>query len=171
MRYFFLWLAVGWAQVWQIQALLEAKSEGPIEVSFRTPKGEVSSTGYLKGGEAEVQVSPPALPTEAVIYVPGHLPLRLIHIEGTQLDFTDPKRLHPRCAYILKGGKAALVAGELGSLPDETHPIINAYDMELFLQMQPTQSLEADFNGDGRVDEQDMEILLKNQSLLFTTEL
>ena len=175
-----LWLcglAVGWAQgKLEIRAALEGKGDGPVEVRFRYGSRIVSVPAQLEKGA--LQVSWPAGwlgPAEIILSAPGYLPIRykeaILPGQTTRLDLTDPAALHEKSSYILIDGKAFLAAGDLGQLPDEAHPIINAYDIELFYIAQKKQDLKADFNGDGRVDEADFALLLKNQNLLLRTVL
>jgi len=170
-------LALCWAQgKIEIHAALEGKGDGLVEVRFRYGAKIVSVPAHLE--KRALQVSWPAGwigPAEIILSAPGYLPLRyketILPGQTTRLDFTDPKALHEKSSYVLIDGKAALAAGDLGQLPDEAHPIINAYDIELFYIAQKNQDLNADFNGDGRVDEADFALLLKNQNLLLRTVL
>ncbi len=165
-----------WAQSFTVQALLEGgKAYSPIRVSVQAADGEVIElAGTLQGGKA---VLPLARPMTGVVYlyVPGYLPVRTaggVSLKpGMVLDLSYPQILHPKSGFVEKEGKAFLAAGELGSLPSEKSPVINAYDYELFLLAQKSQDLQADYNGDRRVDEKDLDFLLKNQTLLLRTEL
>lgn len=170
-------LAVGWAQGrLEIRAGLEGKSDGPVEVRFRYGSRMVSVSAYLEKGK--FQIAWPAGwmgPAEIILSAPGYLPVRykeaIFPGQTTRLDFTNPEALHEKSNCVLIDGRAFLAAGDLGQLPDEAHPIINAYDIELFYMAQKNQDLKADFNGDGRVDEADFALLLKNQNLLLRTVL
>ena len=173
-----LWgLAVGWAQSQiEIRAALEGKGDGPVEVRFRQGSKIVSLPAHLQKGQ--LWISWPVGwqgSAEIILSAPGYLPIRYKEAirpgQATRIDFTDPKALHPESGYVLMDGQAYLAAGDLGKLPDEAHPIINAYDIELFYIAQKNQDLKADFNGDGRVDEADFALLLKNQNLLLRSVL
>lgn len=169
-----LWLAVGWAQIWEVRALLEVRDAGDVKLHFVSRKGEEKTIfTTLRAGGARVELPSGFLPSRVILSAGGHLPVVLVYEpeHGYRLDFTDPKRLHSKSAYVLRDGRAALAAGDLGALPGEPHPVINAYDIELFLQAEKAQDLRADFTGDGRVDEKDFQLLLKNQSQLLETEL
>jgi len=165
-----------WAQSFTVQALLEGgKAHSPVRVSVWAAGGEVVElSGTLHEGKA---VLPLARPMTGVVYlyVPGYLPVRTAGVvslkPGVVLDFSHPQILHPKSGFVEKEGKAFLAAGELGSFPSEKNPVINAYDYELFLLAQKDQDLRADYTGDGRVDEKDLDFLLKNQTLLLRTEL
>ncbi|MCS7153463.1 MAG: hypothetical protein N2253_01660 [Bacteroidia bacterium] len=173
MRWFVLWLALGWAQVWEVRALLEGRGEGEIVLHFLSSSGEKVVNTRLREGRAQIRLEKGFSFREVILRAEGYLPVRLLsnHTEGGLLDFTRPANLHPKSGYLIHQGKAILAAGELGSLPEETQPTINAYDIELFLQAHKRQDLRADFTGDGKVDEQDLKLLLKNQALLLRTEL
>jgi len=173
------WLALltmGWTQVLRVQAALESSPNGPIEVVIKAGSQTWRLSGRLEGGTAEWKW-PVALlePAEVWIHSPGYLPLRYRYpLQGKGpflLDFTRPENLHPHTSYVEKAGKACLAAGELGSLPDEIHPVINAYDVELFLEAWKRQDKQADFDQDGAVTEKDYQLLLKNQNQLLSTQL
>lgn len=166
-----------WAQSFTVLAFVEGGGEKvPVELTLRLPTGQVQVwQGQLIGGKAVFELSPPGIAGEITLAAVGHLPVRLAQpirlTPGVVLDFTDPKALHPKSGYVEKHGKACLAAGELGSLPDEPHPVINAYDYELFLKAMQSGDLRADFNGDGQVDARDADLLRKNQDKLLSTEL
>ncbi len=170
-------LALCWAQERiEIHAALEAKANGLVEVHFRQGGQAVRVPAHLQKGTAEVSWPAGWMgPAEIILSAPGYLPIRyketILPGQTTRLDLTDPKALHEKSSYVLIDGRAHLAAGDLGKLPDEAHPIINAYDIELFYIAQKNQDLKADFNGDGRVDEADFALLLKNQNLLLRTVL
>ncbi len=174
-----LWSLFGlvWAQSFMVLAFVEGGGEKvPVELTLRLPTGQVHVwQGQLIGGKAVFALPSSELAGEISLAAVGHLPVRLAQpirlTPGAVLDFTDPKALHPKSGYVEKQGKAYLAAGELGSLPDEPYPVINAYDYELFLKAMQSGDLRADFNGDGRVDARDAELLLKNQDKLLSTEL
>lgn len=170
-------LVLCWAQGRiEIHAALEGKDDGLVEIHFRQGRHAVRVPVHLQKGTAEV--SWPVGwqgPAEIFLLAPGYLPVRYRHPitpgQFIRLDLTDPKALHEGSGFVQIAGKAHLAAGDLGQLPDEAHPIINAYDIELFYIAQKNQDLKADFNGDGRVDEADFALLLKNQNLLLRTVL
>lgn len=169
-------LMAGWAQSLRILAALEAAQEAPIEVILRAGSHEWRFQGQLEGGTAEWKLPAPLpQPAEVWIHSPGYLPLRYRQpLQGPGpfvLDFTRPENLHPRTSYVEKSGKACLAAGELGSLPEESHPAINAYDLELFLEAWKRQDPRADFDKDGSITEKDHQLILKNQNALLSTEL
>ena len=172
-----LGLALCWAQSEiAIRAALEGKGDGPVEVTFRQGSRSIRMPAQLQKGL--LHLSWPANwqgPAEIILSAPGYLPVRYKHPispgKPHYLDLTDPKSLHEGSSFVLIEGKAHLAAGDLGQLPDETHPIINAYDIELFYLAQKSQDLKADFTGDGRVDEADFALLLKNQNLLLRSVL
>lgn len=170
-------LGLAWAQSFSVRALLEGRGgQGPIQVELRAPSEQVYVLrGELKEGQATFPLPEKNLTCEAVLSAPGYLPVRvagpLTLLDGSVIDFTDPKALHPKSAFVEKMGKAYLAAGELGALPDEPFPVINAYDYELFLQALQSGDSRADFNGDGKIDAADAQLLLKNQDKLLTTEL
>lgn len=164
------------SQSLRVLAALESRQDAPIEVVLRAGSQEWRLLGQLESGTAEWKLPAPlSRPTEVWIQSSGHLPLRygkLISGQGPfLLDFTRPENLHPHTGYVEKSGKACLAAGELGSLPDEPHPVLNAYDLELFLEAWKRQDLRADFDGDGAVTQKDHQLLLKNQNALISTEL
>jgi hypothetical protein len=175
MRWCFLGVSVVWAQSFTVRAALEAKAESPLFLVLKSGGKEWRFSGYLQGGQAHFDTPQLPLKGEVFLEAPGYLPLRykepIALVSGGALDFTQAAFLHPRSAYVEKEGKACLAAGELGRMPGEPYPVINAYDIELFLQVQASQTPEADFNGDGQVDARDYELLLKNQALLLHTEL
>ncbi len=167
---------MSWAQTLRVQAALEGSLNGPVEVVIKTGRQVYRLSGRLEGGNAEWKLpAAPLEPAEVWIQSPGYLPLRYRHpLVGKGpflLDFTRPENLHPHTSYVEKSGKACLAAGELGSLPDETHPVINAYDVELFLEAWKRQDKQADFDQDGAVTEKDYQLLLKNQNQLLSTQL
>ncbi len=170
-------LALCWAQgQLLLRAALEGKGDGEVSIIFRQGAYEVRFPARLSEGKAIITW--PAGwqgPAEIILSAFGYLPLRygqkVSPGKHTTLDFTDPRAIHAESGYALKDGKVYLAAGDLGQLPDEAHPIINAYDIELFYIAQKNQDLKADFNGDGRVDEADFALLLKNQNLLLRTVL
>jgi hypothetical protein len=172
-----LGLALCWAQSEiAIRAALEGKGDGPVEVTFRQGSRSIRMPAQIQ--EGLLHLSWPAHwqgPAEIILSAPGYLPVRYKHPispgKPHYLDLTDPKSLHEGSSFVLIAGKAHLAAGDLGQLPDETHPIINAYDIELFYLAQKSQDLKADFTGDGRVDEADFALLLKNQNLLLRSVL
>lgn len=173
MRWVVLWLALGWAQVWEIRALLEGRGDREVVLRFLSSSGEKVVNTRLREGKAQVRLEENLSFKEVILQAEGYLPVKLFYnpTEGWLLDFTRPANLHSKSGYIIQQGRAVLAAGELGSLPEETQPTINAYDIELFLQAYRQQDLRADFTGDGKVDEQDFGLLLKNQALLLRTEL
>ncbi|MCX8111943.1 MAG: hypothetical protein N3E49_01905 [Bacteroidia bacterium] len=174
MRWAALWLAIGWAQIWEVRAILEGQTTRPISLRFISELYTEEVSGTLQEGRALVSTKLVQSPKEVILSAPGYLPVRLIYPcgQGKVLDFSNPDCLHPNSAHILgPNGRAMLAAGELGSLPDNPRPVINAYDIELFLQAEKVQDTRADFNGDGRVDDQDFHLLLKNQALLLQTDL
>ncbi|MCX7606216.1 MAG: hypothetical protein N2170_02975 [Bacteroidia bacterium] len=175
-----IWAGLAWAcaQSFQVRFLLEARQEAPFQLVLRTGERMLDLKGHLLSGKATAELSVPSSltsPAEALLFVPGYLPLRLAEPvqveEGVILDFAQPQLLHRECGYVEKEGRAYMAAGELGSLPGEPYPVINAYDYELFLRALATQDSLADFNGDARVDVEDQKIILKNQSLLLHTNL
>ncbi len=106
--------------------------------------------------------------------VPGYLPVRLaapVSPSAQVLDFTQPENLDSASGFVVSGDEAYLAAGDLGALPDERYPTINAYDLELFYLAHQSQDLRADFNGDRIVDEKDLSLLLKNQNQLLQSRL
>lgn len=173
MRWVVLWLAVGWAQTWEVRALFQAKSDGLVTLRFLASDGEKVLTTTLRDGRAFVQLPDSFRFSQVILTAEGHLPLVFSSKASPEgiIDFTAPYHLHPYSAYALVGGRSTLAAGDLGNLPDEPFPIINAYDIELFLQAERAQDKRADFNGDGRVDAADFEILLHNQNKLLQTRL
>jgi|GEM_PF-1304479 len=169
-------LTIGWAQTLRVQAALEGSPNGPIEVVVKAGSKAWLLSGQLEGGTAEWKLPAPLHePAEVWIRSPGYLPLRYRQpLKGPGpflLDFTRPENLHPHTSYVEKSGKACLAAGELGSLPDEAHPVINAYDVELFLEAWKQQDKQADFDQDGAITEKDYQLLLKNQNQLLSTQL
>lgn len=170
-------LGLAWAQSFSVRALLEGRGgAGTLQVELRTRSGQVHRLeGELKEGQATFPLPGKTFSGEVILSAPGYLPIRLAAplslSAGSVVDFTNPKALHPKSSFVEKSGKAYLAAGELGALPDEPHPVINAYDYELFLQALQAGDKRADFNGDGQIDAADAEILLKNQGNLLTTEL
>lgn len=173
MRWIVLWLAVAWAQTWEVRALFQAKSDGPIMLRLLSSDGEKVVSTTLRDGKAQIDLPQGFRFSQVVLIAEGHLPLVFSPKAALQgvIDFTDPALLHPQSAYVLVGEKAVLAAGDLGRLPDDPHPVINAYDIELFFQAERTQDKRADFNGDGKVDTADFEILLHNQGKLLQTRL
>jgi hypothetical protein len=171
-----LFIGYVWAQSFAVQVFLEGgKAYSPIQARVLGAGGEVLElSGTLSEGKAVFSLP---RPVEGVvcIYVPGYLPVRTrgaVSLRpGVVLDLAHSQNLHPQSGFVEKEGKVFLAAGELGSLPSEKHPVINAYDYELFLLAQKSQDLQADYNGDRRVDEKDLDFLLKNQTLLLRTEL
>ncbi|MCS6895620.1 MAG: hypothetical protein NZZ60_05665 [Bacteroidia bacterium] len=161
------------AEVWVVRVLFEGKDKGEVELHFIYPSEKKVIRAFVSQGQAQISMSLSESLKEVVAYGVGHLPVRLMKISHTkrELDFTDPKNLHPNSGYILRQGRAYLAAGELGQLPEQPNPIINAYDVEMFLIAQKQQDLRADFNDDGRVDEGDFHLLVKNQNRLLQTEL
>lgn len=173
MRWIILGLVIGWAQTWEVRALFQAKSDGPITLRLLSPEGEKVISTMLQNGKAQIQLPQDFRFSRVILTAEGHLPLVFSPKAALQgvIDFTDPSLLHPQSAHVLVGEKAALAAGDLGRLPDDPYPVINAYDIELFLQAERTQDKRADFNGDGKVDTADFEILLHNQGKLLQTRL
>lgn len=158
---------------WKVRVLFEAKAEGEVELQAVYLSGKRVIKAFMRGGQAQLQLPARELPQEVILQAPGYLPIKLIHlsVEKQELDFTNPKHIHRGSGYILRDGRVYLAAGELGQLPEEPHPVINAYDIELFILAQKQQDLRADFNGDNKVDEADLQLLKKNQNLLLSTEL
>ncbi|MEN2992818.1 MAG: hypothetical protein ABDH91_04615 [Bacteroidia bacterium] len=169
-----LWgLAVLWAQEVEVRAFLEGREDGIIFLELRTSAGTFTLQSYLQKGRARFHLPVLAGLQEAILSAPGYLPLR--HGQPASLlqkkvwDFTEPGALHAQSGFVEKDGKAYLAAGELGRLPSEPYPVINAYDIERFLEALRQQDLSADFDNSGRVDEKDYQLLLKNQARLLST--
>jgi len=156
-----------------MRAMLEGKANSEVRILFRQGSKRMVFDAYLKEGQAEISWPLWEGSMEVILSAPGYLSVRYGQLitAGQALDFTDPKNLHPESGFVIIKGKAHLAAGDLGRLPDESRAIINAYDIELFYIAQKNQDLTADFNGDGRVDEADLALLMKNQNLLLQSEL
>ncbi|MGQ9864416.1 MAG: hypothetical protein ACUVRD_08070 [Bacteroidia bacterium] len=116
----------------------------------------------FKNARAEVR-----LPTgvyTVVLQVEHHLPLIYkgpMRLPVKEIDFTRAEHLIPPFGKDT-AGRAFAYAGDWGSLPDESKRVINAYDVELFLQRLAVQDPGLDFNGDGVVDKKDYDIVLEN---------
>ncbi|MCS7162112.1 MAG: hypothetical protein NZ958_02115 [Bacteroidia bacterium] len=169
-----LWgLAVLWAQGIEVRAFLEGKEEGVVFLELRTAAGTFTLQSHLQKGCARFHLPVLTGLQEVILSAPGYLPLRhgqpVSLLQKNVWDFTDPAALHPYSGFVEKDGKAYLAAGELGRLPSEAYPVINAYDIERFLEALRQQDLLADFDNSGRVDEKDYQLLLKNQARLLST--
>lgn len=173
------WLALVGGLWAQSPLLVLAKLEGGAAregvIRFIQGKQVVTLPLLLRGGEAYVSwPSGWRGPAVVELAVPGYLPIRLakpVTFGAKQLDFTQPQNLDPASGFVLIEGQAYLAAGDLGALPEERYPTINAYDLELFLTAHQNQDRRADFNGDGVVDEKDLAFLVKNQNVLLQSRL
>ncbi len=101
--------------------------------------------------------------TQIAIKLPGHLPLIYVGKDLKIIDLTKSENV--RGAYKIKNGKVCAVAGDFNNDYQ-----INAMDLFLFQKYQKANNPLADLNGDGKINEKDLEIVMENNDNLYRTD-